>query len=240
LLLAGYVASGKALEELDDEQIYEIAKSEIVARYSDLADERLRAVKVHRSRSTDQNGEVLRRSVDVTYAVSGSERPLELNVPFLTCTTWEAVRVKMSEQGDGSPNPHVVVRETRTKIVPDGEQEAARLEASKEAGYKGQFITPTWRSAPISIALDHYEGVSGRTVVRDPSVPAVLLDAEAEGGLTEAEFLELIEKLLKEQGIHLVRSENAHDPRGLPAAGTMTAGDNKIMVLIPSGVGNKT
>ena len=31
LLLAGYVASGKTLEELDDEQIRKIAKSEIVA-----------------------------------------------------------------------------------------------------------------------------------------------------------------------------------------------------------------
>ena len=204
LLLTGSVGTGKALEPLDDEQIYEIAKSEVIARHPDLASRLLQERNIVRRSVQSTKGEPLPGFIVAAFGVSGSQRPLKLDMEFLTRTTWEVVMVKMSEKGKVSS----VSRVTRSKIIPDIEQESVRLEASKKAGYKGLLSTllkPKFIDAPLFVVLDHYTQVSGITVVRDPSAPHVRIFAEAEGYLTEKEFLELMEILLEEKGVLLER-----------------------------------
>ena len=60
-----------------------------------------------------------------------------------------------------------------------------------------------WHDAPLEVVLMHYEEVSGKVVIRDQTVPALMIDLETGGKITEPEFLHLLEKVLELKGVHL-------------------------------------
>ncbi len=184
---------------LNEERVYEIAKAEVADRYPELTVERLL------ERGVDYK-EPRPGPISVKLRVSESEQIL-LETPFLTLSTYEIVSIKMGPSGEIAPTPYAVQRETLAEAVPDVEQEAARIEASKEAGYDGYILGLQWTDAPLSVVLDHCEEISGSDVIQDASVPQVLITLHADR-ITEAELMDLVTVLLKEQRIVLEQNDD--------------------------------
>jgi len=208
MLLAGHVASGNDLVQLDAERIYEIAKSEIVARHLDLAKAQLSEGEIAYSYRPVTTAGFESGRISVTLGVSGSESTNRNSATFglsgsITndySVLWEVLTVTMNAKGKVFPLTHPV----RRKFERKGVRKASRLEPREHSG--GPF-TLRWKDAPLLHALALYADLTQKAIVVDPSVPSFLVSAETEQ-LTGAEMLELIERILKE---NMVSLENKKD-----------------------------
>ena len=76
--------------------------------------------------------------------------------------------------------------------------------ASAAEGKPEQLLEMRWSDAPLEVVLDHYAELTGRTLIKSPGVPAVLISLKSQEKLTESEFLVAIESMLAMNNIALV------------------------------------
>jgi len=196
LLLTGYAAPGNDVLELDVERVYEIAKSEIIARHPDLVDGHLREGEITYTFRPNTTIGPKRDQISVTFDVMGSEK----TNTFIR--TREVVTVTMNPQGKLWPPLEAVKRTTLADPVLN-----PRIEPTKRSGDPGK-VEARWKNNPLESVLVVYANLSQKIVVPHHTVPLSMpVDAET-GEITEAEFLELIEVLLKKKGVHLEHEES--------------------------------
>ena len=95
------------------------------------------------------------------------------------------------------------------------------------SGQEEQLLEMRWSDAPLDVVLDHYAELTGRTLIKSPGVPAVLVTLRSQEKLNETEFLQAIESILAMNQIALIPLEDKF-LRVVPIAEVGTYGDDIV------------
>ena len=134
-------------------------------------------------------------------------------VSFLLVTAVVCLSAIVAEAQQGLRRPDNILnrnlpRNGRTPASPAPaarQTAAANADDGENAAGKGEAPAFNWDATPVDIILQAYGERTGKTILKDPQVPAATITLKSRPGqkLTDEEYLEAIEVILEMNQIHL-------------------------------------